>query len=118
MKNLKKLFFLLTEQEQKKAIILMGMVFLMALTEVIGIASIMPFMGVLTNPEIINNNNFLNSVFLKSAIIGVETEQDFLIALGIVVFTLIVTSLLFKAYTTYLQTYFISSRVNYWVIAR
>lgn len=107
MKNLKKLFFLLTEQEQKKAIILMGMVFLMALTEVIGIASIMPFMGVLTNPEIINNNNFLNSVFLKSAIIGVETEQDFLIALGIVVFTLIVTSLLFKAYTTYLQTYFI-----------
>ena len=107
MKTLKKLLYLLTAKERKRAILLMVMVFVMALTEVLGIVSVMPFMGVLTNPQLIDTNIFLNTVFERSALLGVETKQQFLIVLGSLVFILIVTSLVFKAFTTYVQIRFI-----------
>ena len=107
MKTLKKLLYLLTAKERKRAILLMVMVFVMALTEVLGIVSVMPFMGVLTNPQLIDTNIFLNTAFERSALLGVETKQQFLIVLGSLVFILIVTSLVFKAFTTYVQIRFI-----------
>ena len=63
MKTLKKLLYILTIQERKKAFLLLVMIFIMALIDMVGVASIMPFMAVLTNPEVIESNIILNKSF-------------------------------------------------------
>ena len=58
----KKLLYLLTSHEKKKAILLLFMILIMAFLEMIGVASIMPFMAVLTNPDLIQTNP-INNLF-------------------------------------------------------
>ena len=110
MSTLKKFLFLLSPPELKRAGLLMIMITIMALIDVIGVASILPFMAVLTNPSLIQTNVILNKIFLYSNIFGIETNQQFLFFLGIIVFILLVTSLLFKAITNYAQVRFIQMR--------
>ena len=86
MQTFRKLMFLLTSKEQKRAALLLMMILIMALIDMIGIASILPFMAVLTNPQIIETNNLLNVIFTNSKIFGIENDKDFLFAFGILVF--------------------------------
>ena len=110
MQTLKKLFYILTPHERKRAIFLLIMISIMALLDMIGVASILPFMAVLTNPSLIETNLILNSMFQTSSIFGVESNQQFLFVLGIFVFVLLVISLVFKALTTYAQVRFAQMR--------
>ena len=110
MQNFKKILFLLSPSERKNASLLLLMILFMALLDCIGVASILPFVAVLTNPDIIQNNIILNKMFIASNIFGVENDQQFLFALGILVFIILVFSLLFKAITTYTQIRFILMR--------
>ena len=82
----------------------------MALLDMIGVASILPFMAVLTNPELIETNSILNFIFQSSSIFGVENKNQFVFLLGLVVFVLLIVSLAFKALTNYAQTLFITMR--------
>ncbi len=107
MKTLKKLKNLLSLKEQKKAIVLMGMVLIMGLVDTLGVASILPFMTVLTNPEMIETNFILNYLFNIAKIFGVETYLEFTFALGISVFIILIASLCLRAVTSYLQIKFI-----------
>ena len=107
MKTLKKLIYFLTSQERKRAILLMGVILFMALLDMVGVASIMPFMAVLTNPGLVETNFILRTMFQTSGIFGVETNQQFLFALGTLFFVLLVTSLAFKAFTSYALAKFI-----------
>ena len=110
MQNFKKLLFLLTAQEIRLACFLLFMILIMALVDMIGVASILPFIAVLTNPSLIKTNSILNEMFQVSKMFGVENDQQFLFALGILVFLLLVLSLIFKAFTTYVQLRFIQMR--------
>ena len=101
MKTFKKFLYLLSLRERKLAGLLLVMMLIMALLDMIGVASILPFMAVLANPEIIQTNNILNVIFEFSKRFGVENNQHFLILLGILVFILLIVSLAFKACTTY-----------------
>ena len=107
MQIFKKLLTLLTIGERKSAVFLLGMILIMALIDMIGVASILPFMAVLTNPNIIETNNFLNSMFEASKIFGIENNQEFLFVFGLLVFLLLITSLSVRAITTYVQFRFI-----------
>ena len=108
---LKKLLYFLTPQERKFANFLLMMMFVMALLDMIGVVSILPFIAVLTNPEIIETNTILNKTFQVSKdIFDVQTKQQFLIFLGFCVFVLLIISLLFKACTIYLQLRFTHMR--------
>ncbi len=82
----------------------------MAILDMIGVASILPFMAVLTNPDLVQTNFFLNALFQFSKLIGIENNQQFLFALGILVFIILVLSLIFKAVTTYFQIRFVMMR--------
>ena len=83
------------------------MILTMALLDMIGVASIMPFMAVLANPEIVETNAMLNAVYqAASQHLGITTTEQFLFALGIMVLVLLVVSLAFKALTTYAQLRF------------
>tara|TARA_B100000900_G_scaffold411825_1_gene432312 strand:- start:1597 stop:3306 length:1710 start_codon:yes stop_codon:yes gene_type:complete len=79
----------------------------MALIDMLGIASIMPFMAVLSNPELIETNGLLNSAYIKLNEYGIRSRNQFLIVLGVIVFLLLIISLSLKALTLYLQTRFI-----------
>ena len=83
MNTIKKLLFLLTPKERKNAGLLVVMILIMALLDMIGVASILPFMAVLTNPSLVDTNIILNNLFQFSKTLGVENSQQFLFFLGI-----------------------------------
>ena len=106
MSMITKLYDLLSPPERKRAGWLMAMSLVMAALDMLGVASILPFMAVLANPEIVQTNAILKVALERSSVFGVTTTQEFLFALGIMVFLLLVFSLAFKALTTYIQTRF------------
>ena len=103
----KKLIYLLKSNERKKMYLLISMMLIMALLDMIGVASILPFMLVLTNPGLVETNIFLNKLFEISSLFGIENKQQFLFVLGGGVLALLIISLSFKAFTTYAQVRFV-----------
>lgn len=110
MKKFSKIIFLITPHERKFLLLLILMIVIMSLLEMIGVASIFPFMSVIANPDIIETNIILKKIFDYSKIFGVTNYQHFLFFFGIFVFLLLVTSLFFKAFTTYAQARFCQMR--------
>ena len=110
MKNIKKLLYFLTPTEQKRAGILILMTFVMALIDTLGVASIFPFMAVITNPNLIETNFLLKNLFQLSSKIGVNTSEEFTYFFGFLIFIFLIFSLSFKGITTYLQVQFVSMR--------
>ena len=106
MQIFKKLSFLLTPQERKRVKLLLAMSIIMALLDMIGVASILPLIAVLANPEVIETNIFLNKIFQFSSVFGVENSQQFLFLLGLLVFLIVISSLAFKAFTIFRQAQF------------
>jgi len=106
----KNLLLLLDSKERKNASLLIIMIIIMALLDMIGVASILPFIAVLTNQSLIETNIILNTLFKSSSFFGVSNYQHFLFFLGILVFILLITSLTFKALTHYFQNKFIKLR--------
>ena len=101
MKIFKKLFLLLSDYERKRASWLLLMIMIMALLDMMGVASILPFIAVLTNPALIDTNIILNKMYQNSSIVEFQNNNQFLIALGCLFFVFLVLSLCFKALTTY-----------------
>lgn len=62
MEILKKILFLYNAQERKHAVIILMMILVMALLDMIGVASIIPFIAILANPEIIETNFFFKKI--------------------------------------------------------
>tara|TARA_B100001057_G_scaffold500752_1_gene617582 strand:+ start:2654 stop:4447 length:1794 start_codon:yes stop_codon:yes gene_type:complete len=101
MKKVSKILDLLTLSEKKDLLILLILIFFMALIDMVGVASILPFIGILSNPEIIISNSFLNYFYTSSKSLGVNDEGDFLFLIGILVFVILILALSTKAITYY-----------------
>ena len=84
--TIQKTYDLLTAAERKNAFFLLFIILITALLDMLGIASILPFITVLANPQMINSNEFLNNIYQISSIIGVNNEKQFLFMLGIMAF--------------------------------
>lgn len=110
MQILKKIIFLLSPSERKSAILLIFMNLIMAFLDMIGVASILPFIAVLTNPSVIETNSFINILFNNSKIFGIDNNEQFLFALGVLVFLLLVISIAYKALTSYVQVRWVVMR--------
>ena len=107
MQIFKKILYLLIPRERRLAWLLLILIIIMAFLEMIDVASIMPFMAVLTNQSLVETNFALNKMFQVSTMFGVEDNQQFLFAMGVLVFILLVVSVTFKAITTYAQIRFV-----------
>jgi ABC-type bacteriocin/lantibiotic exporter with double-glycine peptidase domain len=103
---LKKILFLLTTKERKQAGMLMFMMLTMAILDMLGVASILPFIAVLANPDQLHSNALLSLVFTYSKQFGIDTPSEFMFVLGVLVFLLLIISLSFKALTFYFQIRF------------
>lgn len=104
--TLKKLFFLLNSKERLLGIYLFIMAVVAAIFEAIGVASILPFLTILSSPEIIDTNALLSNVFQISTTFGLETKSQFLLALGVLVFVLFIISIFFRALMVFLLLHF------------
>lgn len=109
MKPFTKLLYFLNPNERRQAVLVLFMSLLTALLDTIGVASILPFVAVLSNPSVVETNTLLNTIFLNSINFGVENSQQFLFVLGVFVFLVLISSLIFKAITIYIQLRFVQT---------
>ncbi len=103
MQTIKILFDLLSNNERKQAFVLLIMILIMALLDMIGIASIMPFIAILTNPTLIETNEVLSYFYNLGKF---NNHNEFYITSGLLVIGLLCLSLAFKALTIYTQLRF------------
>lgn len=106
MNKLKIIISILNSNEKKKALYLLCLITVLAFLDMLGIASIMPFIGILLNPEFIISNKILFTIFEFSKKIGVKDAEDFTFLFGILVFVLLVISLTMRCLVNYLQIHF------------
>ena len=110
MEKFKKILFFLNAKEIESSVYLLIMIITMAILDMIGVASVLPFMMVLTKPEFIETNIWLSQVFKTSSIFGVDSYDDFFYFMGILVFACLIISLVFKSFATYVIVKFIQMR--------
>jgi ABC-type multidrug transport system fused ATPase/permease subunit len=108
MQALKKLIYILTPEEHKKAISLFLVTLIMALLDGIGVVSIMPFIMILLNPQILETNLILKNIYTSMKVFGLETNLQFTFFIGVCTFIMLIISLAFKAFTLYKQHSFTS----------
>lgn len=91
----KKILHLLEPRERKQALWVLTSTIVMAFMEIVGIASILPFMAVLSSPDIVQKNKYLRQSY---DFFGFESVNDYLFFLGLMVFALLVISNTIKAW--------------------
>lgn len=108
------LFDLLDRRDRRRFYYLLLVLIMVAAIEMAGIASIMPFMAVVTNPGVIHSNHWLSSIFQG---LRFESDQNFLIFLGFSVLALLVGGNLIKAFSTWLTLRY-HNELNYLLARR
>ena len=86
-----KIFNLLGKKEQKEAAFLALLILFMSVVDTLGIASIMPFVGLLANPDLIETNSFLKSIYIGA---GFSSKEQLLFFTGFVVLSLLFSIIL------------------------
>jgi ABC-type multidrug transport system fused ATPase/permease subunit len=104
MKIFKKILDLLTPKEQKRFFLLLTLILIMAIFDMFGVASIFPFITLVANPQIVESNIFFSYFYQKSSILGVTNIKEFIFMFGILIFLILITSLVVRAITYYVQT--------------
>ena len=97
------ILFLLNAKDKKRVFLLLFLILILALIETIGVASIMPFIAILSNPSIIETNTILKNLFTFLNSFGINSQENFIFFIGIVVFLILISSILFKAFVNYMQ---------------
>lgn len=97
------LFGLLTPEQRRSFLTLQFLVILMAVFEVIGVASIVPFMALMSDITIIEGDNILAQIYTYS---GVNNHQDFVFYVGLVVLLLLTIGSLISMYTVWVLSIF------------
>jgi ABC-type multidrug transport system fused ATPase/permease subunit len=110
MQTVKQIFSLLSAREKSRAVLLFILSIFMAFLDMAGVASILPLMTIMNSPDVINTNYYLNWLFKISNYFGIQNFNQFLIFVFVLSFIFLVFSILFRAFTTYLQTRFVLMR--------
>lgn len=113
--TLRKVWDLFTQNEKRKALIMLVLAILMAITEMLGVLSIMPFLSVLSRPDVIHEQSLLKAIYRY---LNLDNERDFIIILGLFSITIVLLSSIFKTIAQHvlnrfvqLQRYTISNRL-------
>jgi len=104
----RKICLLLDQRERRLAFYVLLLTIVVAFIEVLGVASIMPFMAVLANPDVIEENSILSYTYNT---LGFETKDSYLFFLGVVVFIMLVGSAFLRALVVWAQVYYASMRI-------
>lgn len=95
-KLIKQFFSILTSQQRKKFLWMQLLVILSAFGEIVGIASIIPFMTLVGDTNILNEPNYLSNLYAKT---GFDTELEFVFMVGVFVLIVLVLSSCISIFT-------------------
>lgn len=93
---IKQLFVLLTDKQLKQFYILQVLVVIMAFTELLGIASIAPFMALVGDISILETNGIFAQLYQMS---GLNNPMDFLFYTGVIVLVMLTFSTVVSMFT-------------------
>ncbi|SET40834.1 ABC transporter ATP-binding protein [Oceanicella actignis] len=98
---------MLTPAERRRFGLLLVMILAMGIIEAAGVASILPFLAVVSRPELTRENAVLRSLYELG---GFESDESFLVALGAAVLGVILFNLAVKTATFYAMNRFAQMR--------
>lgn len=98
-----KLYDLLEPSQRRGMWLVFALTVAMATLDTIGIASVMPFISVLSNPEMIKTNPYLAHAYHY---LGFTSEREYLLFLGLGTFILLISSVLLRSATLWAQLRF------------
>ena len=120
--TVRKFAALLDRRERRNALILLGLILVSGALDGIGVASILPFLDVLSDKQALQNKPYLLDAYEA---LGFASLYQFQVALGVGAFALVLLSLAAKALTLWalarfghLRTYTISSRLLHAYLSR
>ncbi|OTG63734.1 ABC transporter ATP-binding protein [Acinetobacter sp. ANC 3903] len=108
--SLKQLWQILSPLDKRKVIYVLILVIGMAFIESAGVISIMPFLAVLSNPEVVESNHYLKLLY---GFTGALNKQNFILYLGFLSLTIVIFSTVFKIVTQYAVNRFASLQRHY-----
>lgn len=109
----KKLLSLLDARDRRRALLMFSIMLATAVSEVVGVASVMPFIAVLANPAVVQENVYLARAY---DVLGFTEQNDFLLALGLGFFFMLVGSLALKALGSWAQLRYSFNRSVSWSV--
>lgn len=110
LNSLKQLWQILSPLDKRKVIYVLILVMGMALIESAGVISIMPFLAVLSNPEVVESNHSLKLIYDFT---GATSKQNFIVYLGFLSLGIVIFSTIFKIITQYAVNRFASLQRHY-----
>jgi ABC-type multidrug transport system fused ATPase/permease subunit len=100
---LRKILRVIDPSDYLKAVLLVCVMLLAAITQATGIVSIVPFLAVLSEPQMVESNALLKQLYEA---LGFENRDDFLFFLGVVAFTVFASGTALQAVNFWLTTRF------------
>ncbi|MDC0466390.1 ABC transporter ATP-binding protein/permease [Gammaproteobacteria bacterium] len=95
-KLLKELFTLLTPSQRKRFYVLQILVTLVAIIEILSVASIIPFMVLVSDMDQLQEDTFIAQAYQSS---GIASETQFMFLIGLCVVTILIISSLISIFT-------------------
>lgn len=110
LNSLEQLWQILSPLDKRKVIYVFILVMGMAFIESAGVISIMPFLAVLSNPNVVESNSYLKQLYDFT---GAANKQNFILYLGFLSLFIVVCSTIFKIVTQYAVNRFASLQRHY-----
>lgn len=110
LNSLKQLWQILSSLDKRKVIYVFILVMGMAFIESVGVVSIMPFLAVLSNPNMTESNHYLHLLYDFT---GATNKQNFIIYLGFISLFIVICSTVLKILTQYAVNRFASLQRHY-----
>tara|TARA_B100000575_G_C23135874_1_gene659846 strand:+ start:1735 stop:3531 length:1797 start_codon:yes stop_codon:yes gene_type:complete len=95
-KLIKNLFKLLSPNQRKRFYALQFLVIIMSVVEILGVASIIPFMALVGDMSQLEQNTFIAEIYRQS---GITSESQFVFWVGICVLSLLFISMIISIFT-------------------
>ncbi|MDM1272372.1 ABC transporter ATP-binding protein [Acinetobacter indicus] len=108
--SIQQIWKILSPLDRRKVLYVLILVMGMACVESAGVLSIMPFLAVLSNPQVIETQPFLSKIY---NFIGANSVEQAIVYLGLISLVVVIGSAIFKIITQYAVNRFASLQRHY-----
>lgn len=110
LQSIQQIWKILSPLDRRKVLYVLILVMGMACVESAGVLSIMPFLAVLSNPQVIETQPLLGKLY---TFIGADSVEQTIVYLGIISLVIVIGSAIFKIITQYAVNRFSSLQRHY-----
>lgn len=108
--SIQQIWKILSPLDRRKVLYVLILVMGMACVESAGVLSIMPFLAVLSNPQIVETQPLLGKIY---TLIGADSVEQAIVYLGVISLVVVIGSAIFKIITQYAVNRFASLQRHY-----